>query len=137
MQIQSAAPAQIQAAPPLLAGQKIGRLDRTLRRDVSLYSGGNIGQQDGYSSLGHAVAAARLITSGRENGAAAIFEVNNRFYAQLVTTGKSTSTQAAAPLTMWDHNERGYIFTNDAVKAIVDGTSYADRQVQSVGTPLV
>lgn len=117
--------------PPVFGGQRIGKIDRGFwLRDSPLVAGRDIGQSDGYTSLGRATAALRKITLGDAVGAAAIFEHGGRYYAQTVILDAQGGMR---PFHAMMFGERGIRFQNDAVQAIVDGGNYWDRQVASGG----
>jgi len=106
-------------AAPVFAGQKVGRLDLPFHADQAVFAGRDLGQREGYTSLGRAIAALRLLTDGDAVGAAAVFEHDGRFYGQTLTVwsgAHAVDYHAGA----W--KERGLHFANDAVRAVIDGS---------------
>lgn len=107
-------------AGPIFAGQRIGRLDLRLHADQAIFAGRDIGQREGYTTLGRAIAALRLVTDGDAVGAAAIFERDGRFYGQGVTVWSGPN---AVDFHAGMFRERGIRFDHDAVRAVVDGAA--------------
>jgi hypothetical protein len=122
-------------------GTKVARIDLNNRPDAPLKVYDVLGDASGYASLDAAVNAATQLSSGNAPSVAVILN-DGRYFNQLAVRmpgrfdnkpGRIVSTPVGAapapdyelkygrPYTMGTEHERGVVFTNPALKLLIDG----------------